>query len=62
MTKIEMCTELSNDYADRASRGGANYEDAYEHYLSRCLNRDTEELTKQCKIQGLKPPTDVKKP
>jgi hypothetical protein len=54
MTKTEICTELANDYADRASRGGANYDDAFEHYLGRCLKRETEELKKQYKVQGLK--------
>lgn len=45
--------KLAEDYADRAAKGGANYDDAYEHYLIRCLNRDTEDLESQVKVQGL---------
>jgi len=54
MTKTEICIKLSEDYADRATRGGADYDTAYDHYLVRCLNRDEEELQKQFKVQGLK--------
>ncbi len=45
--------KLAEDYADRAAKGGANYDDAYKHYLVRCLNRDTEDLESQVKVQGL---------
>jgi len=54
MTTTEMCIKLAEDYADRAAKGGANYDDAYDHYLLRCLNRDEEELQSQLKVQGLK--------
>jgi hypothetical protein len=54
LSKTEICIKLSEDYADRATKGGANYDDAYEHYLTRCLNRDEEELQSQYKVQGLK--------
>lgn len=53
MDKIQICETLAQDYADRAAKGGANYDDAYEHYLARCLNRDEEDLKSQYKTQGL---------
>ena len=40
MTKTEQCIELSEDYADRAANMGANYDEAYEQYLTRCINRE----------------------
>jgi len=55
MTTTEMCIKLAEDYADRATKGGANYDDAYEHYLTRCLNRDEKELKQQVDVQGLNP-------
>ena len=39
MTKLERCIELSEDYADRAASSGVNYDDAYEGYIARCINR-----------------------
>ena len=52
MTKTELCIKLSEDYADRAAKGGANYEDAYEHYLNRCLNREENDLKSQFEVQS----------
>jgi len=54
MNKTDICIKLAEDYADRATKGGSNYDDAYEHYLQRCLNRDEKELQQQFKVQGLK--------
>jgi hypothetical protein len=52
MTKTDLCIKLSEDYADRAAKGGANYEDAYEHYLTRCLNREENDLKSQFEVQS----------
>jgi hypothetical protein len=52
MNKTEICIKLAEDYADRASKGGANYEESYDHYLARCLNRDEKDLKSQFKIQN----------
>jgi len=41
LTKDELCEALAEDYADRASRGSKEYDEAYQHYLSRCLARKT---------------------
>jgi hypothetical protein len=54
LSKTELCIKLSEDYAERAARGGSDFNSAYEHYLTRCLNRDEEELQSQYKVQGLK--------
>jgi hypothetical protein len=54
LTKEQLCEALALDYADRASKRGAHYEDSYVHYLERCRNRKTDELIKQYKVQGLK--------
>jgi len=53
LTKEELCTALAEDYADRSAKGGANYDAAYKHYLTRCLARKTVDLMKQYKVQGL---------
>lgn len=53
MTKKELCKKLAEDYADRVARVGSNYNDAYKHYLERCLKRKEKELMEQYKIQGL---------
>jgi len=53
LSKQQLCEKLSEDYAERANRGGANYEDAYSHYLDRCLKRETEDLSKHYIVAGL---------
>ena len=53
LTKEQLCEALALDYADRASRGGLNYDDAYERYMSRCQQRALKELEQQYKVQGL---------
>ena len=54
LTKEQLCEALALDYADRASKGGLNYNDAYERYISRCQQRSLKELEQQYKVQGLK--------
>ena len=54
LTKDQLCEALAQDYANRASRGGAHYATSYTHYLERCYKRKTDELIKQYKVQGLK--------
>ena len=54
LTKEQLCEILTLDYADRASKRGANYEASYNHYLERCYKRKTDELITQYKVQGLK--------
>jgi hypothetical protein len=58
LSKEYLCEKLSEDYADRASKGGANYDDAYSHYMERCLSRDEENLSKQYVVQGLQNKTN----
>jgi len=53
LTKEELCEALAEDYADRAAKNGASYDESYNHYLGRCLARKTLDLMKQYKIQGL---------
>ena len=53
LTKEQLWEALALDYADRASKGGLNYDDAYERYISRCKQRPLEELEQQYKVQGL---------
>ena len=53
LTKEKLCEALALDYADRASRGGLNYEAAYERYISRCTERTLKDLQHQYKVQGL---------
>ena len=53
LSKKELCIKLAEDYADRVARLGRNYEDAYKHYLERCLKRKEKELMEQYKTQGL---------
>jgi len=53
LSKKELCIKLAEDYADRVARTGMNYEDAYKHYLERCLKRKEKELMEQYKTQGL---------
>ena len=36
LTKEQLCEALALDYADKASRGGLNYDDAYRQYMT-CL-------------------------
>ncbi len=47
MTKMEKCIELAEDYADRAASKGCDYDDSYEQYLIRCINREEENVSKQ---------------
>jgi len=54
LTKEQLCEALALDYADRASKRGAHYEDSYNHYLKRCHSRKLDDLIKQYKVQGLK--------
>ncbi len=49
-----MCELLSEDYANRAANNGANYNDSFEQYMSRCIKRDEKTLNQQIKVQGLK--------
>lgn len=35
-----MCIDLSEDYADRASKDSKAYNYAYEHYMGRCMTRE----------------------
>ncbi len=53
MNKTEICEVLSEDYADRVARAGGNYDDAYNHYLERCKNRNEKDLEHQFNVQGL---------
>ena len=53
MNKKEICEVLSEDYADRVARAGSNYDDAYNHYLERCKNRNEKDLLAQYKTAGL---------
>ena len=53
LTKEQLCEALSQDYATRASKGGASYALSYNHYLERCRNRKLDELMTQYKVQGL---------
>lgn len=53
MTKEQLSEELALDYADRVARVGMNYDDAYVHYLERCMNRSKRDLLKQYTVQGL---------
>lgn len=53
MNKQQLCEKLAADYADRVARVGRNYDDAYKHYLERCLKRKEEELQQQYDQQGL---------
>ena len=53
MNKKLMCEKLSEDYADRASKGGANYDKSYDQYIERCMKREESEIKKQYKVQGL---------
>lgn len=39
MTKEEMCFDLSEDYAHKASRGEGDYDIAFTQYMNRCLTR-----------------------
>jgi len=50
---MEISYKLAEDYAERASSGGKNYKESFDHYLQRCLNRTTDNLVSQYKIQGL---------
>ena len=49
-----MCELLAEDYADRASRNGMKYDDAFRQYTDRCMSRSEIDLQKQIKVQGLK--------
>ena len=53
MNKKNICEALAEDYADRVSRNGINYQDAYDHYLERCKNRSEQDLLDQYKTAGL---------
>ena len=53
MTKEDICETLAEDYADKVTKTGGNYEDAYEHYLKRCLKRKYDELKSQLISAGL---------
>ena len=53
LTKDELCEALAEDYADRAAKGGNDYDASYTHYLKRCLARRTKDLMAQYKVQGL---------
>ena len=53
LNKKQLCEELALDYAERASRGGSDFNSSYEHYLTRCLKRKERELLEQYKAQGM---------
>lgn len=53
MDKEEMSVRLAEDYAEKAASKGRDYNDSYDHYLQRCLQRTTENLVQQYKVQGL---------
>jgi hypothetical protein len=53
MNKKEACEVLAEDYADKVASKGGSYDDAYEHYLSRCKKRSEADLIEQLKIAGL---------
>lgn len=53
MTKAEMITLLSEDYADRAARSGLKYDDALEQYKKRCITRSEDSLASQVITAGL---------
>ena len=54
LTKEQLCEALALDYADRASKRGANYEASYDQYIFRCNKRTLEDLQHQHKVQNLK--------
>ena len=56
LTKIELSEKLAEDYAERASHSGLNYNDAYDHYYDRCMKRSEIDLYAQYKVQGLDTP------
>ncbi len=53
LTKEDLCEALAEDYANRATSGSKGYDEAYTHYLNRCLARKTADLLQQYKVQGL---------
>lgn len=40
MTKKEMCFDLSEDYANKASKGDKDYDIAFNQYMNRCVTRE----------------------
>ncbi len=53
MNKQELCEALAEDYADKVANTGGNYEDAFNHYLKRCMKREEKDLEHQFNVQGL---------
>jgi len=53
MNKDEICEALAEDYADKVAKTGGSYNDAYNHYLERCMKRTEEDLEHQYNVQGL---------
>ena len=53
MNKKEICEALAEDYADKVANSGGNYDDAYNHYLERCRQRNEKDLMSQYKTAGL---------
>jgi hypothetical protein len=53
MNKKKLCEALAEDYAEKVARSGGNYDDAYNHYLERCTNRNEKDLLAQYKTAGL---------
>ena len=56
LSKIDLSEKLAEDYAERASGAGRDYNAAYEHYYERCIGRSEKELYAQYKVQGLDTP------
>ena len=53
MKKELLCIKLAEDFAERASKTGRDYNDSYNHYLERCQKRKERELLEQYKAQGM---------
>lgn len=56
LSKTDLSEKLAEDYAERASKSGMAYNEAYDHYMGRCLKRTTADLYAQYKVQGLDTP------
>lgn len=56
MSKIDLSEKLAEDYAEKASQVGRDYNTAYDHYYERCIKREEKDLYAQYKTQGLDTP------
>lgn len=53
LDKQELCEILSDDYAEKSSKAGRRYNEAYEYYYQRCEKRKHNDLYQQYVVQGL---------